>query len=310
MTTLIKPSRRTLMKWGVASAGLPLLSQALSTVAEGKPKPPEPEDSGERGGNTVTLRPGLQVFYKDEWFGAPWLQSEPVVFLHGNLETNAIWFGWVPRMAQKFRLLLPDLPGFGRSTAPADFEWTMENFAKITADYLDALGIESAHIVGAKTGGAIAMQFAATYPKRTRSIVVASGPFTAVDPRAENNSQQVRLGSAATREEIAYFDKMRDDTPPETRRGMGKVISSINLDGLLPRISAPALIITSDRSALQSVETVLRYQPKIPNSRLLVVTSDAYHVAVANADECVPSVLEFIEGAGHAAASATAKPSA
>lgn len=298
------------MKWGVASAGLPLLSQALSTVAEGKPKPPEPEDSGERGGNTVTLRPGLQVFYKDEWFGAPWLQSEPVVFLHGNLETNAIWFGWVPRMAQKFRLLLPDLPGFGRSTAPADFEWTMENFAKITADYLDALGIESAHIVGAKTGGAIAMQFAATYPKRTRSIVVASGPFTAVDPRAENNSQQVRLGSAATREEIAYFDKMRDDTPPETRRGMGKVISSINLDGLLPRISAPALIITSDRSALQSVETVLRYQPKIPNSRLLVVTSDAYHVAVANADECVTSVLEFIEGAGHAAASATAKPSA
>jgi 3-oxoadipate enol-lactonase len=299
MTTFTKPSRRTLIKWGVASAGLPLISQALNSVAEGKPEPPTPEDSGERGGSTVTLRPGLQIYYKDEWFGAPWLQSEPAVLLHGNLETGAVWFGWVPRMAQKFRLLVPDLPGFGRSTAPADFEWTMENFAKVTADFLDQLGIESAHIIGAKTGGAIAMQFAATYPKRTRSVVVASGPFTAVDPRAENNSQQVRLGSAATREEIAYFDKMRDDTRPETRRGMGKVISSINLDGLLPRISAPTLIITSDRSALQTVETVLRYQPKIPNSRLLVVTSDAYHVAVANADECVTSVLEFIEGSAH-----------
>lgn len=251
--------------------------------------------SGARGGPAVSLRPGLQIGYRDEWFGAPWLNPEPAVFLHGNLETSAIWYGWVPRMAQRFRVLLPDLPGYGRSTAPADFEWTLENFAKITADFLDKLGIESAHIIGAKTGGAIAMQFAAMYPKRTRTIVIASGPFTSVDPRAESNSQQVRLGSAASKEEIAYFDKMRDDTAPDTKRGMGKVIAAINLDGLLPRISARALIITSDRSALQSVETVLRYQPKIPNSRLLVVTSDAYHVAVSNADECVTSALAFMD---------------
>ncbi len=298
MESLTKPSRRTLMKWGVASAGLPLISQALGSVAEGKPNP---EDGGERGGLVLSLRPGLQIYYKEEWFGAPWLQPEPVVFLHGNLETNAIWYGWVPRMGQRFRLLLPDLPGYGRSTAPADFEWTLENFAKTTADFLDSLGIESAHIIGAKTGGAIAMQFAATYPKRTRTMVVASGPFTSVDPKTESTSQQVRLGSAATKEEMAYFDKMRDETRPETRRGMGKVISSIDLDALLPRISAPALIITTDRSALQSVQTVLRYQPKIPNSRLLVVTSDAYHVAVSNADECVSSVLSFIDGTKHQA---------
>jgi pimeloyl-ACP methyl ester carboxylesterase len=76
---------------------------------------------------------------------------------------------------------------------------------------------------------------------------------------------------------------------------MGKVITSINVEGLLPRIAAPALIITTDRNALQTIETVLRYQPKIPNSRLLVVTSDAYHVAVSNPDECVTSALAFME---------------
>ena len=279
------------MKWGAASAGLPIVSQALGPMAEGKPKL---EDSGERGGSLVSVRPGLQMYYKDECFGAPWLDAEPAIFLHGNLETNAIWYGWVPRMAQRFRLLLPDLPGYGRSTVPPDFEWSLENFAKVVADFLDSVGVQSAHIIGAKTGGAIAMQFAATYPQRTRTVVVASGPFTSVDPKMESSSQQLRLGSAATKEEIAYFDKMRDATSPETRRGMGKVISSINLDSLLPRISARTLIITTDRSALQSVETVLRYQPKIPNSRLLVVTSDAYHVAVSNADECVTSVLAFI----------------
>jgi pimeloyl-ACP methyl ester carboxylesterase len=293
----MKPGRRNVLKWGIATAAIPVVSHALAPAAGAASAP---EDRGERGGSLVELRPGLQIYYKDEWFGAPWLDAEPVIFLHGNLETSAVWYGWVPRMAQRYRLLLPDLPGFGRSTAPADFEWTLENFAKSTADFMDKLGLASAYIVGAKTGGAIAMQFAAMYPQRTRTIVVASGPFTPVDPKAENNSQQVRLGSAATKEEIAYFDKMRDETRPETKRGMGKTISSINLESLLPRISAPALIITSDRSALQTVETVLRYQPKIPNSRLLVVTSDAYHVAVSNADECVNGALAFMEQYKHA----------
>ena len=75
---------------------------------------------------------------------------------------------------------------------------------------------------------------------------------------------------------------------------MAKLLSGIDLDSVLPKIQAPTLVITTDHSALQTVETVIRYQPKIPNSRLLVLTSDAYHVAVANADECVTNVLAFI----------------
>jgi 3-oxoadipate enol-lactonase len=294
MTSMEKPSRRALVKWGLASAGLPLVSQAMVPLAEGKPKP---DDNGAHGGMTASVRPGLQMFYREEWFGAPWLKPEPAILLHGNQETGEIWYGWVPRMAQHFRLFRPDLPGFGRSTVPPNFEWSLANFTKVVADFLDTIGVESAHIIGAKTGGAIAMQFAATYPQRTRTLAVASGPFSSVDPSTENNSQKVRLGSAASKEEIEYFDKLKDATIPETRRGVRAALSSFNLDSLLPRIAAPTLIITSDRSALQSVETVLRFQPKIPNSRLLVLTSDAYHVAVANADECVTNVLAFIQGA-------------
>jgi len=139
------------------------------------------------------------------------------------------------------------------------------------------------------------MYFAATNPQRVRTLVVASGPFSSVDPKMASSSQQVRLGSAASKEEMEYFDKLRDATSMETKRAVQSMNSSFNLDSLLPQISAPTLIITSDRSALQSVETVLRSQTKIPHSRLLVLTSDAYHVAVAKADECVSNVLAFIQ---------------
>jgi 3-oxoadipate enol-lactonase len=296
MSSRAKPGRREFVKWGLATAGVPLASSApaLGGVAEARPEPPAADAAGERGGATVSLGAGVQVYYKDEWLGAPWTSGEPAVLLHGNLETHEIWYGWVPRMAQQFRLLRPDLPGFGHSTAPRDFEWSLPNCAKVVANFLDAVGVPSAHIIGAKTGGAIAMQFAATYPQRTRTLAVASGPFSSVEPGNDNNPQQVRLGSAATKEEMAYFDKLRDETAAETRKGVGGMMSNFNLEGLLPKISAPTLIITSDRSKLQSVETVLRYQTKIPHSRLLVVTSDAYHVAVANANECVTNVLAFI----------------
>jgi pimeloyl-ACP methyl ester carboxylesterase len=293
MVLSAKPGRRTFVKLSLASAGVPLITPALFPLAKGQTKP---KDGGAHGATIVPVSPDLQMFYREDWLGSPWLESaEPVVFLHGNLETGEVWYGWVPRMAQQFRLFRPDLPGYGGSPVPAKFEWSLANFAKVVANFLDAIGLQSAHIVGAKTGGAIAMQFAATFPQRARTLVVASGPFGRVDPQFENSSQQERLGSAATKEQIAYFDKLRSETSPNTRRDIQPLLSTINLDDILQRITARTLIITSDRSALQSVETVVRYQSKIPNSRLLVLTSDAYHVAVANADECVTNVLAFIK---------------
>jgi 3-oxoadipate enol-lactonase len=286
------------MKWGLASAGLPVVAQSLAPVAKARPMP---EENGARGGSIATLRSSLQVFYREAWLGAPWLDGEPVVFLHGALETGEIWYGWVPRMAQRFRLYRPDLPGFGLSKTPSNFEYSFANYIRFVADFLDTIGAGSTHIIGAKTGGALAMQFAAAYPQRTRTLVVASGPFGSVDPKFESASQQVRLGSAASKEEMDYFDKLRDATIQETRSGVSKMVAANNLDNLLPKITARTLIITSDRSALQSVDTVLRYQSKIPNSRLLVLTSDAYHVAVANADECVTNVLAFIDETEHQA---------
>jgi 3-oxoadipate enol-lactonase len=243
--------------------------------------------------------PPVELFYRDDWLGAPWVKPDPVMFIHGNDESGITWYGWVPRMGQVFRLLRPDLPGFGQSAIPPGFQWSLSSLATILAHFLDSVGVESAHIVGAKTGGAIAMQFAADYPKYTRTLTIASGPITPVVAQmsvseATLTSQAKRLGSGASREQIEFWNKMMTATQPETRLGIAKVMSAINMETVLPRIIAPTLVITVDQSGLQSVEKVLHYQQKIPNSRLLVLPSDAYHVAVMKADECVTNVLSFI----------------
>jgi len=116
--------------------------------------------------SSVTLSGESELYYQDDWLGPPWLKPEPALLIHGAGESSAAWFGWVPRMAQRFRVLRPDLPGFGRSAVRDDFEWSVANLAAVVDQLLGRLGIESAHIIGAKLGGAIAMQFAAAYPKQ------------------------------------------------------------------------------------------------------------------------------------------------
>jgi pimeloyl-ACP methyl ester carboxylesterase len=111
-------------------------------------------------------------------------------------------------------VLRPDLPGFGRSRIPAGFEWSLPSLATFVAHVLDRASADSAHIIGAKAGGAIAMQFAADYPARTRTLSVvhlaaavtnASGPASA--PSEINPSripQRDRLGSAVPQEIVDY----------------------------------------------------------------------------------------------------------
>ncbi len=246
------------------------------------------------------------LFYRDDWFGEPWRKPETAVLIHGNDESSIVWYAWMPRMAQEFRVLRPDVPGFGRSRIPAGFEWSLPSLAAVVAHVLDKAGIDSAHIIGAKAGGTIAMQFAADYPARTRTLSVASSPASVpASVRSSTSPSQVpqrdRLGSVASKEMVDYWDNMFKTAPEISTKGLLTAVSKLDLgrDGVLQRIKAPTLVMTADRSKTQSVETVRQYQMLIPNSRLVVLRSDAYHIAAANADECVTNVLNFIKEAKH-----------
>jgi 3-oxoadipate enol-lactonase len=279
-------------------------ADALAQEAHGG----EPAEYYNKQGQVVSIAPGLQLGYRDDWLGEPWEKPEVMLMIHGNIESGVVWFGWVPRLGPEYRLLRPDLPGFGHSTIPANFEWKLPQVASVLAQFLDKMGVESAHIIGAKTGGAIAVQFAASYPQRTRTLVLATAPVSPVPIQtnrppapADPLDQSNRLGSAASKQEIDFYNKMTAATRPEPSNGLGKMLvdgrNSKYLESLLPQIISPTLVITSDRNAMVSVPEAYGNQQKIPNSRLLVITSDAYHIILANTADVVTNVRAFIKGA-------------
>src|SRR5215472_1552918 len=247
-------------------------------------------------------------FYREDWFGEPWRKPETAVLIHGNAESSIVWYAWLPRMAQEFRVLRPDLPGLGRSRIPVDFEWSLSSLATFVAHVMDRAGADPAHIIGAKAGGAIAMQFAADYPARTRTLSVVHVPSAAPNasvPAAGTSfaPQRARLGSAASKEMVDYWEKMFATAPEISTKGLLTAVAKSDpaRDGVLARIKAPTLLMTADRGQLQSVEKARQYQTLIPNAQLVVLRSDGYHIAASNAEECVTNVLAFIKEARHRA---------
>ena len=123
MTGII--SRRDLLQisYGTAAAiGISTVAAELHPVnalaQSGSRNPVSPISNVPKEEKTVSTgsaNSGAQLFYRDDWFGEPWLKPEPVLMIHGVGESSLTWFGWVPRMAGEFRLLRPDLPGLGRS---------------------------------------------------------------------------------------------------------------------------------------------------------------------------------------------------
>ena len=214
-----------------------------------------------------------------------------------------MWYAWMPRMGQEFRVLRPDLPGLGRSRIPAGFEWSLPSLATFVARVLDKAGVDFAHIVGAKAGGAIAMQFAADYPARVRTLSVVHVPAAARNAGGSAitvtnpSEQRARLGSAASKEMVDYWEHMFAAAPEVPTKGLLAAVSKSDMEksGILARIKAPTLLMTADRGQAQSVEQARQYQTLIPNARLVVLRSDGYHIAASNAEECVANVLAFIK---------------
>jgi pimeloyl-ACP methyl ester carboxylesterase len=96
--------------------------------------------------------------------------------VHGNSESSRAWNQWVPHLAGRYRVVRPDLPGFGASPEPEGYGWSASELAGDLRLFLDALGIEQCHLIGAKYGGSVAMLCAAEHPQRLRSLCLFGSP--------------------------------------------------------------------------------------------------------------------------------------
>jgi pimeloyl-ACP methyl ester carboxylesterase len=115
---------------------------------------------------------GTSLYVEDHGSGTP------VLLLHGWPDTAYLWRKQIPFLvANGFRVIAPDMRGFGRSDRPEDAaSYALPNAVADAAGILDAVGIEAAHVVGHDWGAAVAWLTAALRPDLVMKLVVLSVP--------------------------------------------------------------------------------------------------------------------------------------
>jgi abhydrolase domain-containing protein 6 len=96
----------------------------------------------------------------------------PIVMLHGFGGEKDNWNRFSKKLTNDYRLIIPDLPGHGDSVHDMSLNYGIEEQAKRLKQFLDALGVKKAHLVGNSMGGAIALRYAFLYPQSVLSLTL------------------------------------------------------------------------------------------------------------------------------------------
>lgn len=95
----------------------------------------------------------------------------PILLVHGITSSSRTWKAVMPRLAENFTVIAPDLLGHGRSAKPAG-DYSLGAYASGMRDLLVALDVPKATVVGHSLGGGIAMQFGYQFPDRVARLVL------------------------------------------------------------------------------------------------------------------------------------------
>ncbi|HJH43292.1 MAG TPA: alpha/beta fold hydrolase [Rubneribacter badeniensis] len=198
--------------------------------------------------------------------------GEPLVLLHGNGEDGTYFTHQIAHFSQRFRVLALDTRGHGKSPR-GEAPFTIRQFARDLLAFLDARGIERAHLLGFSDGGNIALVFALAHPERVGKLVLNGANLNA---RGVKRSVQVpiELGYRMARLFAGLSAKARANAEM-----LGLMVNDPNVaPEELAALTAPTLVIAGENDMIREDHTRLIAE-RIPNARLAFVPGDHFVAA-------------------------------
>lgn len=237
-------------------------------------------------------------------------RGDPVLLLHGIGSSADAFREQMEGMADDYRMIAWDAPGYARSDDPPDW-LTMNSYADAAAEVLDTLGVAKAHVVGCSWGGVIATRLALRHPGHVGSLaLIGSTPGRAAEAAI---ADELRQRAAKIAEEgVAAYTRTRarqllapsasEDFVEEIERRMA---SSVRLPGYgyaaesladtdhradLARIRVRTLVLVGEHDRVTSLKESRVLAEGIPEARLVVVPG-AGHLANQEQPEVVNTEL-------------------
>ncbi|MGD8867027.1 MAG: alpha/beta hydrolase [Gemmatimonadales bacterium] len=236
----------------------------------------------------------LKLHYRDVGAG-----GDALVLLHGFPFTSKLWDPQLRELATRYRVIAPDLRGFGDTGLPGPY--SLDRLADDTAELLSSLGLERVVLGGLSMGGYVAFAFYRRHPEYVLGLILSdTKPDADSEETKENRARMAalarRAGSAAVADEMlpGLLSPTTRSEKPEIADALRIMISSAAPEAiaaalsamanrgdsrsLLPDIDVPVLVMGGAEDSLTPAAEMRAWSAEIPTAR-----------------------TAFIEGAGHVA---------
>ena len=222
-----------------------------------------------------------------------------LVLLHGFLCDSRVWRHELESLCDTFKVVAWDAPGAGESRDPPG-PFTISDWAVALAAFFDAIGIESAHVLGLSWGGLLAQEFYRLHPQRCLTLILAdtyAGWKGSLGPQAAEQrlARCLRESTLPADEFVARWvpheffadanpelaDEMASvvsDFHPLGFRLMAKTLADNDTNDLLATIRVPTLLLWGEHDQRAPISVAEQFRRSIPGAELTVIPS-AGHVS-------------------------------
>ena len=122
--------------------------------------------------------------------------GQTLVLLHGIFAEKDHWVDFARPLTDHYRVLAPDLPGFGQSTRLPELDYGYDMQIEMLKGFLDPTGVQKAHLAGNSLGGTIAALFALRYPERVASVALVGAPHGLRTPQPSEMDALIDAGKS------------------------------------------------------------------------------------------------------------------
>jgi len=265
---------------------------------------------------TIRLDEGLSLHCALDDYLWPWKVSTPVVMMHGFARNATFWNRWVPAIAANRRIYRPDLLGCGASDVPAPgYRFTQEKIVAEILAVFKAMPLSRVHWVGESSGGIIGLLLAAAHPECIASLVLCNTPTRISDEikgiyalDRESTAAAIRAYGVGEwcRRTLGYRldlehapEPLRewciaemDRTRPDIAAALHECFEAIDVRPLLPRIRAPVLLLSGDKSRIASEQQKI-LAGTLPHGRLELFAGYGHGVNLLQPERCARAALDF-----------------
>ena len=257
--------------------------------------------------------PDFKIVYAEGGAG------DTIILVHGFAGSKDRWLKFAKYFTPKYRVIMPDLPGFGDSSKPENAKYNIMSQVERLNLFAKELKLTKFHLVGNSMGGSIAGNYAATDPQMVKTLAL----FDAAGVKAPVKSEYVLLLEKGINpliiKDVNDYDKVLKFVfvkPPEIPSFMKpylakqhieagpmnkKIFNDIRADILIPesklnRITAPTLIVWGDSDKLIHISSVPIFEKNIKNSRSVII-KECGHMPMAEKPAEIASIYQdFLNG--------------